>query len=336
MTLLSSFFHYFNAWLLMVFVVACAVVSEKIYFRCFIAFAERRGMRASVLPELMALFRATVSLPGDSRQRAALYCPAFAIAALLTICASLPICTYMPIVDNGADMVQFALIMLLSEVFVVMSLYAAGSSEALEFACLEMRNMLRFLFSFMAACSSIADYLIKNALESDPRSLNSLSSPGQMRSMSWCGIAGGALFILTVMSQTPQRDAASGTLLLKDEELAGYGGAPRGLLQLWSVMRAFIVIAVMTYIIFPNDMIGALGDSAAISWRGQAVNFIVFWFLVSLMRICAVPFCRRVMSLIESPFPEKVRGLVPYVLSVCAVLLVWYEGLLLSVEAAAF
>ena len=49
-----------------------------------------------------------------------------------------------------------------------------------------------------------------------------------MRSMSWYGITGVVLFVLAVLSQTPQRGAVSGTLLLAEDELTDYdGGAAR-------------------------------------------------------------------------------------------------------------
>ncbi|OUO93002.1 hypothetical protein [Cloacibacillus sp. An23] len=332
----SSLFRYFNAWLLICFAVAAAVVSEKIYFRFFAALAKRSGAADVPSVSFAGFFRRPAVLPGGARSNAPLYCPVPAFAALMTVWACLPVCTYIPIIDNGADMVQLAQFMLLSEVFVLISLYSTGSGEALETVRAEMKNMIRFLLPFMAACASIAAYLIKNGLDSDPFSFNSFSLFGQMRSMSWPGVAGVVIFVIAVLSQTPQRGAESGTLLLKEDELPDYDGAPRGILQVWSVLRAFIVIAAVTYIVFPSDLMGTFGESAAISWRGQAVNFVVFWISVGLMRICAVPLCRLILSLLERPLPAYARGCVVYLLSVCAVLLLWYEGILLSMEAAAF
>ena len=214
--------------------------------------------------------------------------------------------------------------------------YAAGTEEALEIARAEMRNMIRFLIPFMALCASVAAYLIKNGLDTDPFSFNSFSLFGQMRSMSWCGITGVVLFVLAVLSQTPQRGAVSGTLLLAEDELTDYDGAQRGILQIWSVVRSFVVVAVVTYIVFPSDLIGAFGESAAIAWSGQAVNFIVFWLSVAAARIAVVPLCRSAMALVERPLPVDARGGAVYLLTVAAVLLLWYEGIVLSMEAAAF
>ena len=205
-----------------------------------------------------------------------------------------------PIIDNGADVVQLAQFMLLSEVFVLVSLYAAGTEEALEIARAEMRNMIRFLIPFHGGLridSGLSDK--ERPRQTDPFSFNSFSLFGQMRSMSWCGVAGMLLFMLAVLSQAPQRGASSGTLLLKEGELPDYGGAPRGILQIWSVVRSFIVVAVMTYIVFPSELMGTFGESAAIAWSGQAVNFVVFWLSVAAMRVAAVPLCRAVVAAVE-------------------------------------
>ena len=92
----------------------------------------------------------------------------------------------------------------------------------------------------------------------------------------------------------------------------------------------------MTYIVFPSDLIGAFGESAAIAWSGQAVNFIVFWLSVAAARIAVVPLCRSAMAFVERPLPVDARGGAVYLLTVAAVLLLWYEGIVLSMEAAAF
>lgn len=331
-----SLFQYFNALLLIAFVVALAIVAEKIYFKALAAFKRRSGAEGCSDLGLAGWFRAPVVLPGGARAGTALFCPALALAALLTVFACLPICTYIPVIDNGADIVQLAQFMLLSEVFVLVSLYAAGTEEALEIARAEMRGMIRFLIPFMAACASIAAYLIKNGLDTDPFSFNSFSLFGQMRSMSWLGVAGVALFLISVLSQAPQRGTYSGTLLLSRDELPDYSGAPRGILQIWSVLRSFIIVAVVTYVVFPSEFMSTFSDQAAIAWSGQAVNFIIFWLSVAAMRLIAVPLCRALFAVIEKPLPEYARGGVVYVLTVATVLLLWYEGILLSMEAAEF
>ena len=80
-----SLFQYFNAWLLIAFVVALAAVSEKIYFRGLAAFRPKaaEGGRPSV--NFARWFRSPVALPGGARVRTALFCPVLAFAALLTV-----------------------------------------------------------------------------------------------------------------------------------------------------------------------------------------------------------------------------------------------------------
>ena len=101
-------------------------------------------------------------------------------------------------------------------------------------------------------------------------------------------------------------------------------------------LRSFIIVAVVTYIVFPSELIGAFGEQAALAWSGQAVNFIVFWLSAAAMRLIAAPLCREAMAFIEKALPEYARGCVLYLLTVAAVLLLWYEGIVLSLEAASF
>ncbi len=332
----APIFQYLNAWLLMAFVVAAAVASEKVYFAALFSLRRRMGHDAPAPARFAQWFRTPVTLPGRARPGAALYFPALAFGALLTVCACLPVCTYIPVIDNGADIVQVVHFMLISEVFVLISLYAAGTSEALEIAGGEMRAMIRFMMPFMALCASVADYLIKNGLDSDPFSFNSFSLFGQMRSMSWLGLSGIALLAAAVLSQLPQRSADSGTLFFSACDMKDYDGAPRGILQIWSVLRSFIVIAVVVYIVFPGDIIGTFGDFAAIAWSGQAASFIFFWTVVGVARVCVAPLCRLAMGSVEKCLPFSARLFAMYALTVAGMLLLWYEGVLLSMEAAAF
>lgn len=331
-----SLFQYLNAWLLIAFVAAMALAAEKLYFIVLSAFYKKIGRGESCTVNFSKMFRASVALPKNARRSAAIYCPVLAFAALMTLCACLPTCTYIPIIDNGADVVQLSLFMLLSELFVMIALYSVGTNDALETARLEMRAMVRLFFPFMALCASIAAYLIKNGLDTDPFSFNSFSLFGQMRSMSWAGVASIALFILIAFSQIPQKGRESGTLLFRGGELPEYNGAPRGMLQLWSVVRSFLAISVIVYIVFPSDLMTAFGESAAIAWGGQAVNFVVFWLSVAAVRIVVVPLCHAGMERAKLRLPELIRGALPYALTLIAMLLLWYEGLLLYVEAAAF
>lgn len=333
---LISLFQYFNAWLLIASVLVIAVVSEKLYSILLSTFYKKTGRSENVSVNFLKMFRTPVVIPQSARRSAALYSPVMALAALMTVCACLPICTYIPLIDNGADIVQILLFMLLSEIFVITSFYSLGSDRALDVARIHMRGMLSLFFPLMAACSSIAVYLIKNGLETDPFSFNSFSLFTTMRSMSWHGIAGVLLFAMLILSQVQQKEMRFGALLLRDDELSEYGGAPRGLLQIWSIIRSFIAIAIVVYIIFPSDLITMFGESAAVSWGGQAVNFMIFWLSVVVTRLCYVPISCALLSIAEHCVPRFMRGGVTYILTVIAILLLWYEGLLLSMEAAAF
>lgn len=334
----SMIFKYFNAWLLMCFALVAAIMTEKLYLRLAFSVLKKRreGSGAPIVRSLRALFRLEIGLPGSAAVNIALYCPSLAIASLMTVCASLPFCTFIPIIDNGSDLIQLVHFMLLSEVFALISLYSLGTDTGNEIARGEMRNMLRLLAPLMACCASLASFFTKNGLDSDPFSLNSFSIAGDFASMSGWGIGGILLFVFVILSQIPHRSIAAGSGLFRQGESPEFEGAPRGMLQIWSTFRAFIVISLVTYILFPADLITTLSEGLGISWRGQALNFIVFWLAVVSARLFLVPVCWIAVEFIESKIPKPVRGSLVPILTVIAMTLLWYEGILLSQEAAAF
>ena len=67
-----------------------------------------------------------------------------------------------------------------------------------------------------------------------------------------------------------------------------------------------------------------------------AVLALLMVLSAAAMRLIAAPLCREAMALIERALPEYARGCVLYLLTVAAVLLLWYEGIVLSLEAASF
>lgn len=332
-------FKYFNAWLLLAAVLMAAVVSEKLYIIGAVVIS-RRALREAGVPlmkNLRASFHEEVSLPQNSWVNIALYSPALAFAALMTVCASVPFSTFIPIIDNGSDIIQLVQFMLLSEAFALISLYALGTADANDAARAEIANFLRFFLPVMACCASLASFLIKNGLDADPFSLNSFSVAGQLTSMSKWGLTGVALFVFLILSQVPHRDYMSGCALLKAGEVPGYRGAPRSLLQLWALFRSFIVIALVTYILFPADFLASYGSKLGISWIGQTLNFLVFWSAVILMRAIGAPLCWIAADMIKSKLPKPMRGMFFVVfITICAMLLLYYEGIILSQEAAAF
>lgn len=335
--LFSMVFKYFNAWLLMGFALVAAIVTEKLYL-LLVSAVQRKRMGEVRVPRrgLRAIFRLEIGLPETAAVNIALYGPSLAIASLMTVCASLPFCTFIPIIDNGSDLIQLVQFLLLSEVFALISLYALGTGTGNEVARSEMRNMLRLLVPLVACYASLASFFTKNGLDSDPFSLNSFSMTGHFASMSAWGICGVLLLVFVILSQIPHRSVTAGSALFIHGESPEFEGAPRGMLQIWSVFRAFIVISIVTYILFPADMIATLSEGLGISWRGQALNFVIFWLAVVASRLVLVPACWLIVQAAESRIPKPFRGSLIPILTVAAMMLLWYEGILLSQEAASF
>lgn len=332
----SRMFDYFNAWLIMGSTLAIALASEKAYLLASSAIGKRKGVPTPERWSIRHSFMTEVSLPESAPVKCSLYCPALAFASLMTLCASIPLCTYIAVIDNGADVIQLALSMLLSEVFALFSLYSLRTEYSSEAARAETRSVIRCMVPLTACWASLASFLIQNGLDSDPFSLNSFFMTEHMLSMSWWGISGVLLFIFCILSQIPYRNVFSGTLLLLCGEGDNFRGAPRGILQIWSVFRSFIIVALTVYVLFPSNLLRGINGILGISWHGQALNFVAFWLSVSLTRILAVPLCRRAISVIERPLPQRARGALLYVLVVAAMALLWYEGVILSQEAAAY
>ncbi len=149
--LFSMVFKYFNAWLLMGFALVAAIVTEKLYL-LLVSAVQRKRMGGVRVPRrgLRAIFRLEIGLPETAAVNIALYGPSLAIASLMTVCASLPFCTFIPIFDNGSDLIQLVQFLLLSEVFALISLYALGTGTGNEVARSEMRSMQRLQVPILA------------------------------------------------------------------------------------------------------------------------------------------------------------------------------------------
>ena len=333
-----TIFKYFNAWLLIGFTFAAAILTEKLTVAMF-AVAMHKSVHEIGVPTVRnfrGVFRLEVGLPESAAITIALYAPALAFAAIAVACASLPFCSFIPMVDNGADVLQVIQTFLLSEVFAVAALYALGTDYGNRAAREEMRSAVELYVPFMAFCASSATFLIKNGLDTDPFSLYSFSSAVSFKSISWFGSAGILLFVFLVLSRIPHKRISTGCAIFIGGEAPGFVGAPRGMLQTWAIFRSFIIIAIITYSLFPADYLGSISDSLAISWRGQALNFFVFWAAAAAMRLFAVPICWIAYGFAERTLPVRLRPLLLPLLVVIAMALIWFETIILSQEAASF
>lgn len=333
-----ALFNYFVAALLIMFVFAASHKSDRLYMLItgFIMKKAGRVVPAGNWAGFRTGFKEPVSVPGRALVSIAVFAPALAVASLVTLCAGLPFCTFIPITDSGADIIQMAQLFLLSEAFVVASLCSLGTKEGFGHAAAEVNDVLRLLFAFTAATASLASFFVKNGGDRDPFSISSFSVVGRFSTMSLFGICGSLLFAFVVLSQIPGRGAAFSLSLLKEEDMPEFRGAPRALLSMWSAARSFIIISIVVFVFFPYNLIDNIGEGAGIAWYGQAINFAAFWLAVLLFRLAVVPFCQLTMSFIERRLPAKLAcAAMPFFVA-AAMALLWYEEALLLQEAAVF
>jgi magnesium-transporting ATPase (P-type) len=150
-------------------------------------------------------------------------------------------------------------------------------------------------------------------------------------------LAGTLIFTFVIFSQIPHSNAGSGCSLLENCELPDFNGAPRSMLQLWSIFRAFLAVALVTHIFFPWGYFKGLNAGFSISWWAQSANFAAFWTMVLVTRVFGVTLCWKVMELLEKMLPIKnSRAWLCIILTTVATLLVVYEGIKISMEVAAF
>ena len=336
--ILPALFNFFVTDLLIMFVFAASHKSDRLYMLMTAFIMKKRGMPAPAGQDtgFRTMFRSQVSLPGCALTGMAVCAPALALASLVTLCAGLPYCTFVPITDGGADIIQMVQLFLLSEAFAVAALCSLGTKDSFDHAAAEARDVVKLLFALTASVASLASFFVKNGADRDPFSISSFSVVGRFSTMSLYGITGAFLFAFVILSQLPGKGAAFSASLLGEDDLPDFGGAPRALLRLWSSARSFIIISVVVFVFFPYNLVDNIGEGAGIAWYGQAINFAAFWLAVLLFRVAVVPLCQLSMAFIERKVPAKLSAAVMPLLVAAAMLLLWYEEALLIEEAAVF
>ena len=337
--MLINILGYFSSWVLMLVTLMVALFAEGIHTYLSGRSLGRRGMMVSLIP-LREIFRSMtipISLPEASVVRLSIYMPCFALAALIPIAASIPFFSFLPVMDNGGDLVQILQFAALSETLAILAVFSLGTTDAQITAERMTRELVRLIVPMMAAFISIAFYYSASGIEGDPFSLNVFTMALQMSPSAPFSFAGTLIFIFVIFSQIPHSDAGFGCSLLENCELPDFNGAPRSMLQLWSIFRAFLVVALVTHIFFPWAYFKGLNAGFSISWWAQSVNFAAFWTTVLLIRVFGVTLCWKVMDILEKMFMIKnSRAWLCIILTTAATLLVVYEGIKISMEVAAF
>ncbi len=126
--MLINILGYFSSWVLMLVTLMVALFAEGIHTYLSGRSLGRRGMMVSLIP-LREIFRSMtipISLPEASVVRLSIYMPCFALAALIPIAASIPFFSFLPVMDNGGDLVQILQFAALSETLAILAVFSLG------------------------------------------------------------------------------------------------------------------------------------------------------------------------------------------------------------------
>lgn len=247
---------YFSSFVLMLVTMMVALFAESTHTYFSGKNLSRRGMMVSLLP-LRDIFRSMtipMRLPETSVVSLSIYLPCFALAALIPIAASIPFFSFLPIMDNGGDLIQILQFAVLSETLAIMSILSLGTAAAQNTADRMVRELVKLIVPMLAAFISIAFYYSANGIQGDPFSLNVFTMALHMSPSAPFSLAGTLIFIFVIFSQIPHSNVGFGCSLLENCELPDFNGIPRSILQLWSIFRAFLVVALVTHIFFPGSI----------------------------------------------------------------------------------
>ncbi len=337
--ILMNLLGYFSSWVLILVTLAVALFAEAIHTFFSGKSLSRRGMIVSFMPlrDILKSITIPVSLPEAAVAKLSIYLPCFALASLVPIAASIPFFSFIPIMDNGGDLMQILQFAILSETFAILSVLSLGTVAAEATAKRMMQELVALIVPMMAAFISIGFFYSTGGVQGDPFSLNTFTKAQHMSLSAPFSLVGTLLFIFVIFSRVPHSNAGFGCSLLENCELPDYNGAPRSVLQLWSIFRAFLVVALVTHIFFPWGFFKGLNAGFSISWWAQSVNFAAFWSTVLIIRVFGVTVCWKLKELSEASIKIKNGGTWLYIaLTVAATLLVVYEGIKISMETAAF
>ena len=338
MLLIITVSKYILSLLLMFAISVIGVFCESLSRSVFSKFSKHGETQRvySATRKLLASYRRKITLPETANMPLALYGSALSFAALIPVCAAIPFCTLIPVMDNGADVLQIMQFYMLSEALSIISLYSLGSKEA-GFAankCIKESFMLMIpLVSFLI---SIAAFFEAGGGKGDAFSLNAFSLSQKFSEIGTGGTIGVIIFIFLIFTQIPHSDIAEGTLLFDDSEMPSYQGCPRAILQLRGIFRSFLVVTVVVNMFFPLGDFAVLPSGSIFSWNAQLVNFIIFWLAVIFARVVCVNFSWVLYAVINKLLPGSfMLFFVPGTALIAAALLL-HEVYVLSSEIAAF
>ena len=290
----------------------------------------------SLMKRLAASYRRKIILPESAKMPLSLYGPALSFAALMPVCAAIPFCTLIPIMENGADVLQILQFYMLSEVIAISTVYSLGTKEAGLAANKCIKESFLVLVPLVSFIISTAAFFEAGGGSGDAFSLNAFSLSQKFADLGAGGLTGVIIFIFLIFTQIPHRDVIDGTLPFDEGEMPAYQGCPRTMLQLRGIFRSFIVIVLVVNMFFPLGDFALLSGGSYLSWNAQIINFLVFWLVVIFARVVLVNLSWLLFDAIERRLPSSVSAFFVPAASLAAAALILHEVYIISSEIAAF
>ena len=315
---------------------ACLLVSSTIFIAVFSDTAAMFVFRtlfkdAPVKPEyplnfLKDIFMEKTTISPSAVITISLYGPACAFAALLPVCAVIPFFSFIPIMDNGADLLQIAQLLLLSDVIAIISVGALGVSGSITTVKVMFKESISQILPLVVFFVSVSAYVNVDGLSADVFSLASLQSLSDTYTkvpiLFYVGIC---IFCFVILSQLPHKDYKTPIYFLKPGELAEYKGMPRFLMTSRSLFRSFILTAIVVDIFFPLMRFILPTPNLPVSWLAQLSVYIEFWTIVILARSILVTLSWLLFDKINALLPRNLRPALVPVLTFLAAALVFFR-----------
>ncbi|MEG1502154.1 MAG: hypothetical protein RRZ70_05770 [Synergistaceae bacterium] len=253
------------------------------------------------------------------------YCPILAFSALFPVCSIIPYFTFIPIMENGADLLQIMQFLLLSEALAIISVYSLSSNESTEFAGKMCVDCMCLYIPILIFITSIATYR-KYLGEMDRIfSLNVFPGFYENNQINLLVCLGTAIFVFLIFSQMPHKSFNKGKYFANRYDIPSFSGVSRLLMSSWGLFRTFIVMCIIISLFYTFASVKITDTLDIFSWGIQLISFLSFWLSVFAVRITLVPLSWLIYDKIILIISEKNRIYYIATLSLLAIILIFWE-----------
>ena len=318
-----EFFKYFSAWFLIAIIFLVALLTEL--FASYVL-GLKSGDRniLSSYRYLRRTYREGIRLGRDVQAFYPVYFPAFAFAGLFPVCSALPYFTFIPLLENGSDLLQIVQFLLLSDTFALITVYSVANRESVFRVNNMIRDYICLYIPVIFLLTMLALYKINLGELDKVFILDSFMSIASSVENSVSLRIAVVMFSALVVSQIPHVSYKSAVYFVKSDEFTSYSGVPRILMNAWGLFRSFIVMTIVTELFFTFVSYRLFSSTDLPVWFIRLSNFLAFWLSVLLFRVIFVPLTWYIYDKIIYCVKERNRiRFVVIVSLLSSILLMW-------------